>query len=163
MTSLTTPLSSAVETYPGRDVVELAVPTRALETSLNDLSLDLCTLSIDSSEVPTGSRSPSPTDIKPSSPSEAYIQQARVASRELDNDARSKNNYLPPLLILDLNETLCYRKRKKSGIASVRPRPYLSSFLRYVCGKEQLEGVHKKRFTVIVSNLRKHARHLRAG
>jgi len=58
----------------------------------------------------------------------------------------------PKLLVLDLNQTLVTRKKATSqGARNATPRPYLSAFLEYVCGSDEVfEGVFQRRFNVMV-------------
>jgi hypothetical protein len=56
------------------------------------------------------------------------------------------------LIILDLNNTLVARRVATSkGAKNATPRPYLSSFLEYLCGSEIVEGQRERRFSVMVS------------
>lgn len=70
----------------------------------------------------------------PPPPSEAYLEETLLPVATYDSsDPRPE----PPLLILDLNNTLLCRRRR-DPTASKRPivRPYLTTFLQYVCGRD---------------------------
>ncbi|KAK9898149.1 hypothetical protein P389DRAFT_29787 [Cystobasidium minutum MCA 4210] len=58
----------------------------------------------------------------------------------------------PKLLVLDLNQTLVTRKKATSqGARNATPRPYLSAFLEYICGSDEVSpGVFQRRFNVMI-------------
>lgn len=60
----------------------------------------------------------------------------------------------PKLLVLDINQTLVTRKKATSqGARNATPRPYLSAFLEYICGSDEVKpGVFQRRFNVMVSD-----------
>ncbi|GAA99291.1 uncharacterized protein L969DRAFT_93755 [Mixia osmundae IAM 14324] len=75
-------------------------------------------------------------------PTQAYLDKASKSSAHIADRA------FPPLLVVDLNETLCCRAGRRPGDAT-RPalRPYLSSLLPYLFGKGE-DGL--PRWSVIV-------------
>lgn len=57
----------------------------------------------------------------------------------------------PKLIILDLNNTLVARRKATSkGANNAAPRPYLSTFLEYLCGSELVDGQLQRRFNVMI-------------
>lgn len=84
-------------------------------------------------------------------PSPAYLEQANTAS-----DLKPLSAFIgrkPKLIVLDLNQTLVTRKKATTQAArNATPRPYLSAFLEYVCGSDEISpGVWQRRFSVMVS------------
>lgn len=78
------------------------------------------------------SRSRSPLvdrdDPGPLSPSPAYLA-------AISRTPPVKSSIHPPLLVLNLNETLVHRGREDfRARKTATPRPYLSTFLEYICG-----------------------------
>lgn len=60
----------------------------------------------------------------------------------------------PKLLVLDINNTLLYRKKATSGAArNPTMRPYLSTFLEYITGMDEIDGKKQKRFAVMVGEV----------
>lgn len=82
-----------------------------------------------------------------------YLKIANQASEVLS--PHSIIGKRPKLLVLDLNQTLVTRKKATSqGARNATPRPYLSAFLEYVCGSDEIsEGVFQRRFNVMVCQL----------
>lgn len=84
-------------------------------------------------------------------PSPEYLAEANTASNLLP--LTSFVGKRPKLLVLDLNQTLVTRKKATTQAAkNALPRPYLSAFLEYVCGSDEVsEGILQRRFNVMVS------------
>jgi len=85
-------------------------------------------------------------------PSEDYLAIARRSSQSL----HISNLYgkRPKLLVLDLNNTLLARKKATStGARNAHMRPFLSSFLEYICGADEVDGKLYRRFNVMASHI----------
>lgn len=85
-------------------------------------------------------------------PSQEYM---RLADRRSQNYHRSNfSGKRPKLVVVDLANVLCYRNAGKAGARNAKMRPYLSSFLTYLCGTEEVGGKIQRRFSVMVSSER---------
>lgn len=84
-------------------------------------------------------------------PKPGYLEIAAKGSTAQSLDALTGKR--PKLLVLDLNQTLVTRKKATSqGARNATPRPYLSAFLEYICGSDEVSpGVFQRRFNVMVS------------
>ena len=82
-------------------------------------------------------------------PSYDYAEIARRSCQTLaPSDKLGKR---PQLIVLDLNNTLLARKKATTAAArNAVMRPFLSSFLEYLCGTEEIEGKIQRRFNVMV-------------
>lgn len=83
-------------------------------------------------------------------PSQEYEQLADKFSQSYH-----KSNFKgkrPKLVVMDLANVLCYRNAGKAGARNARMRPYLSAFLTYLCGTEDVGGKIQRRFSVMVSD-----------
>lgn len=87
----------------------------------------------------------------PAPPCEPYLAQSLLPSLVLSPAALAARP--PPLIILDLNNTLLFRPRR-STLHSQQPLPrdYLQSFLEYLCGStiERQNPTLQRRFTAVV-------------
>lgn len=83
----------------------------------------------------------------PTGPSEAYL----AVTTESSTIKNSEAPCVPPLLLLDLNGTLCVRPQRNAvGAHHAIPRPYVSNFLEYVLGYDETADGPRKRFEVMV-------------
>lgn len=87
---------------------------------------------------------------KPKAPSQEYLAISREESKLLKEIEIIGQR--PKLLVLDLNQTLLTRKRSTSKSSkNPTPRPYLSNFLEYICGSDEVSpGIFQRRFNVMV-------------
>ncbi|GAA5926634.1 hypothetical protein JCM1841_003188 [Sporobolomyces salmonicolor] len=97
------------------------------------------------------------------SPSAHYLAASLLPSTSLPPPAENEA-YEPPLLILDLNHTLlCRAARNRSGSKLPLVRPYLATFLEYICSELSSSGERrggeeerKPRFLPIVFSSARH-------
>lgn len=87
------------------------------------------------------SGTPRPTANR-SAPRQSYQEAAAEVPRLFPND-EALPSYPLPLLVLDLNGTLVYRPKRTRNASPIR-RPYLSSFLAYCLGIEDMSYAEGK-------------------
>lgn len=86
-------------------------------------------------------------------PSEKYVEIARRSSKAVHPSSLVDKR--PKLVVLDINNTLLARKKATTTAArNAVMRPYLASFLEYLCGVEERDGKHFRRFNVMVGGSR---------
>jgi hypothetical protein len=88
-------------------------------------------------------------------PSQEYLETVKQGTEWHDPRFNYYEGRRPKLLVLDVNNTLVARKRATSQAAkNATPRPFLSAFLEYICGSDEVApGVFARRFNVMVSNI----------
>ena len=83
-------------------------------------------------------------------PSQDYVRVAHLGSAANANPSHALGKR-PKLVVLDLNNVLVSRgKATPTAARNARQRPYLSSFLEYLCGSDEIDGKLQRRFAVMV-------------
>ena len=100
-----------------------------------------------------GSIRPAPGHLVPPEkirePSFEYTELARRSTQTMHSSTMLAKR--PKLVVLDLNNTLVARKKAtSSGARNAVMRPYLSPFLEYLCGADEIDGKVQRRFNVMV-------------
>jgi hypothetical protein len=83
-------------------------------------------------------------------PSPDYDRVSRLGSAASANPSHALGKR-PKLVVLDLNKVLVSRgKATPTAARNAKQRPFLSSFLEYLCGSDEIDGKLQRRFSVMV-------------